>query len=146
MSRHVLVGFDESNQAEAALTHALTAFPGATVTVVHVNNPREWITDDEDGVYYSERSYEYVKEAARQVLDEARGIAARHDREIDTEVLSGNPAREIVRYAEDNDIDHVVVGSHGRRGLARFLLGSVAERVVRRSPRPVTVMRTPRED
>lgn len=53
----------------------------------------------------------------------------------------GRPARTIVEYVEDHDVDHVVVGSHGRSGLSRTLLGSVAERVVRRSSVPVTVVR-----
>jgi nucleotide-binding universal stress UspA family protein len=47
----------------------------------------------------------------------------------------------IVTYADENDVDHVVLGSHGRKGLTRVLLGSVAEAVVRRSPVPVTVVR-----
>ncbi|MFW6265865.1 MAG: universal stress protein, partial [Halanaeroarchaeum sp.] len=44
-------------------------------------------------------------------------------------------------YVEETDVDHVVIGSHGRSGVGRILLGSVAERVVRRSPTPVTVVR-----
>ena len=44
-------------------------------------------------------------------------------------------------YAEENDIDHIVVGSHGRGGVSRMLLGSVAETVARRSSVPVTIIR-----
>ncbi len=146
MPPHVLVAFDESDQSTAALEHALTRFPEAAVTVVHVNNPTEWATFDEEGAFYSERTYEEVQESAERVLEEARAIAADHGREVDTDLLTGRPALEIVAYAEDHDVDHVVVGSHGRRGLARFLLGSVAEQVVRRSPAPVTVMRGAAED
>lgn len=53
----------------------------------------------------------------------------------------GHPARVIVDYARREDIDHVVIGSHGREGVSRLLLGSVAEKVVRRSPVPITVVR-----
>jgi nucleotide-binding universal stress UspA family protein len=53
----------------------------------------------------------------------------------------GQAANAIVAYAEDHDVDRIVVGSHGRRGLSRFLLGSVAERVARRAPGSVTIVR-----
>ena len=57
------------------------------------------------------------------------------------ETVDGKPAREIVSYAEKGDVDHIVMGSRGRSGLSRLLLGSVAETVVRRAPTPVTVVR-----
>jgi nucleotide-binding universal stress UspA family protein len=53
----------------------------------------------------------------------------------------GKPARAIVEYADDHDIDQIVMGSHGRSGVTRILLGSVAESVVRDSTVPVTVAR-----
>jgi nucleotide-binding universal stress UspA family protein len=142
MSTHVLVAFDESPQAESALRYALRTFPDATITAIHVNDPREWMTDgDEFDSFYSEVTYERVQEAARELLDQAEEIAAEYDREIETTSTTGKPSTEIIEYAEAEDVDHVVVGSHGRTGLERFLIGSVAERIVRRSPVPVTVMR-----
>lgn len=59
---------------------------------------------------------------------------------VKTEVLSGIPARKIADYARRNRMDLIVVGSHGRTGVSRALLGSVAEGVVRRSPCPVLVV------
>jgi nucleotide-binding universal stress UspA family protein len=53
----------------------------------------------------------------------------------------GNPADSIVEYATKNDIDHIIMGSHGRSGLSRIVVGSVAEEVVRKSPVAVTVAR-----
>ena len=142
MSTHVLVAFDESPQAESALRYALQTFSDATITAIHVNDPREWITDgDEFDGFYSEVTYERVQEAAKEILDHAEEIATEYDREIETEAVTGKPSTEIIEYAEAGDADHIVVGSHGRTGLERFLIGSVAERVVRRSPVPVTVMR-----
>lgn len=142
MDTHVLVGYDESPQAEAALRHALEKYPDAQITAIHVNDPREWISEgDEFGGFYSEDMYERVQEAAQETLEEAERIAAEFDRELETTTQAGRPASEIVQFAEENDVDHIVVGSHGRRGLNRFLLGSVAETVVRRSPVPVTVIR-----
>jgi universal stress protein A len=56
-------------------------------------------------------------------------------------VLFGEPNREILRLAESEDFDLIVMGTHGREGLSRFLLGSVAEQVIRRAPCPVFVIR-----
>lgn len=147
MSTRVLVAYDESRQAEAALRHALEKFPEAALTVIHVNNPEEWMSmGDEFGSFYSEDAYELAQETAQDLMDEAAAIAGEYDRDVDTAIVMGRPSSEIVEYAEDNDVDHVVLGSHGRRGLNRFLLGSVAEKVVRRAPCPVTVIREPRTE
>jgi universal stress protein A len=59
---------------------------------------------------------------------------------VKTEVLSGIPARRIADYARRQHVDLIVMGSHGRTGVSRALLGSVAEAVVRRSPCPVLVV------
>ena len=53
----------------------------------------------------------------------------------------GDPASEIVRIAEEEKADMIVLGTHGRTGMSRLLMGSVAEAVVRRSPSPVLVYR-----
>ncbi len=58
-------------------------------------------------------------------------------------LLVGEPAREILRFAESNKIDLIVMGSHGRTGLSRLLTGSVAEAVIRRSPVPVLTVKQP---
>jgi nucleotide-binding universal stress UspA family protein len=60
---------------------------------------------------------------------------------VDTTAEVGGPANAIVECAEEESVDHIVTGSHGRSGVTRILLGSVAETVVRRSPVPVTVVR-----
>ena len=138
----VLVAFDESPQATAALRHALSTYPDAEIHVVHVTDPQEWVyVDPYSGGYYSEEAYEVATESAEEVLAEAAAVAEQHDRTVETCSEVGPPAETLVEYAESHDVDHVVVGSHGRKGLTRVLLGSVAELVVRRSPVPVTVVR-----
>lgn len=61
--------------------------------------------------------------------------------ETESVILEGNPADEIVKFAEEKDIDLVVLGTLGRTGINRFLLGSVAEKVVRNSKKAVLVVR-----
>ncbi|MFC6731631.1 MULTISPECIES: universal stress protein [unclassified Haladaptatus] len=65
---------------------------------------------------------------------------------VETTIETGSPHREILRYVEDNDIDLVVMGTHGRTGLGRYLLGSVAEKVVRSSPAPCLTVRMRDDD
>ena len=65
--------------------------------------------------------------------------------EVESLVLEGKPAEKIVEYAEENDIDLIVMGTMGKSGLDRILLGSVAERVVRISHTPVLVVRSDKE-
>jgi len=76
----------------------------------------------------------YVKEAGEEI-----GV------EVETVVLEGKPAEKIVEYAEENDIDLVIMGTTGKSGLDRILLGSVAERVVKLSHVPVLVVRSDQE-
>lgn len=60
-----------------------------------------------------------------------------------SEVLIGQPFVEIIRYARDKEIDAIVMGTHGRGGLTHVLLGSVTEKIVRKSPCPVLTVRDP---
>jgi nucleotide-binding universal stress UspA family protein len=81
---------------------------------------------------------------------EATGVVADMARERDIEVVEavrgGTPHKIITNYADSNDIDLVVIGSHGRSGVRRALLGSVTERVLRSTHLPVLVVDEQRED
>lgn len=79
-------------------------------------------------------------EAAQERL---AGLVERHPIEsglLTTAVLSGSPAHTIVKYAEEQQADLIVIGSHGRGAVSRLLLGSVAERVLHLAGRPVFVV------
>lgn len=141
MNERILVAYDGSTPAEAALEYALETFPEADVTVAHVVRAPEgyWEAfEDPDTVVPGE---EEARDEGHRLLEEAAELAAEREREVTTELETGRPHREIVEMAEDGDYDSIVVGSHGRRGVSRVLLGSVAEKVVRRSPIPVVVVR-----
>lgn len=142
MTKRFLVPMDGSAHSEKALEHVLAEYPDVDVTVLHVIDPVDsgYASDPMGGDYW-EGWYEFAEEQSDRLFEEARSIAADFDREIDTVQEMGRPARAIVSFAENHDIDHIVMGSHGRKGVARVLLGSVAETVVRRSSVPVTVVR-----
>lgn len=139
MASRVLVAVDGSEQSKAALKHAIVEHPEAELIAVHVID----ILAGLYGEHYVD--YQEIRDGqerrAEGVLNTAKEIAAEHDRELTTETIIGKPATGIVDAAEEHTVDMIVVGSRGRSGVSRVLLGSVAEAVVRRSPVPVTVVR-----
>ena len=139
MVSRVLVPMDDSEMAADALRFALSAFPSAAVTVLHVaGGPTSYmgeamslaVADDVDGA---------VAERAEPVFERARAIADDVDREIATEIELGSPAKTIINHAEGFDL--VVIGSHSSNLASRLLLGNVAETVARNAPVPVTIVR-----
>jgi nucleotide-binding universal stress UspA family protein len=139
---HVLIPIDGSPQAQNALEYALEEFDMAEITVLNVIDPIEaGYTSQATVPGYSEEWFEQSKAAADELFADAQATADEYDVELQTATEVGRPSRTIVSYAEDEDVDHIVMGSHGRSGVTRILLGSVAENVVRRSPMPVTIVR-----
>ncbi|MBW1708342.1 MAG: universal stress protein [Deltaproteobacteria bacterium] len=61
-------------------------------------------------------------------------------------ILIGDPATEIVTFIEENEIDLVIMGTHGRQGLNRIVFGSMAEKIARNSPVPILIIKPPRKD
>ena len=140
MADRVLVPVDGSQQAEQSIDYAVELYPDATIVLVHVLNPVDGTAHPDSLITYTEEAMEAQRERAESIFEDAEETAGA-DRTIETEILAGNPSREIVEYAEEHEIDAIVMGSRGRDGAARILLGSVAETVVRRSAVPVTVVR-----
>jgi nucleotide-binding universal stress UspA family protein len=138
MTKRVLVPTDGSPLSESALEFALSEWPHAAVVLLHVINPVE--AGLRPGVVPSdsEEWYERAQADAESIFDAAE---ERFGRAFERRTEVGRPSRTIVEVAEEAGVDHVVLGSHGREGVSRILLGSVAEHVVRRSPVPVTVVR-----
>lgn len=138
---HVLVPLDGSPLAEEALAHALDVFDCRT-TVLSVATPIS-SQMSESGVLKRERQRrETARERATALLEEAKQTASESGSEVETVVKEGKPAETIVGYAEDSDVDHIVMGGHGgASGIAPRLLGTVATSVVTEAPVTVTVVR-----
>ncbi|GAB6861143.1 universal stress protein [Haloplanus litoreus] len=125
-----------------ALDHALDRWADAELTALHVIDPLDVVYGAEvGGLSGGEAWHDAAKEAAEDLFDRAREEATAAGVDLRTETVVGSPGPAIVEYVTDHDVDHVVMGSHGRSGLSRLFLGSVAERVLRRAPAPVTVIR-----
>jgi len=142
MSR-ILVPFDESAQATEALSYVLEEFDSAEIVLLHVADPINSMYAGQPTVPgYSEEWRKDAEGEAEQLFNEAEKLATEYGVELSkTATNVGRPAPTILEFAEENDIDHIVMGSHGRSGVSRVLLGSVAERVVRRASVPVTIVR-----
>lgn len=133
----ILVPVDDSDPSESAVEFVRTRFPApdAEVTLLHVVPTGSPMTDTR-----------VFQEAAKrdemdELLDEYRERLEEAGFDVRVRTVEGTPDREIVDFALDEGNTLIVLGSHGRRGINRVVLGSVAEKVVRRAPMPVTVVR-----
>jgi nucleotide-binding universal stress UspA family protein len=140
--KHILVPTDFSEPSERALATALElarAFD-AQITLLHV-----WSIPNTGYAEALAWPYEAMETAARRALDE--GLAATKKLYAKTEGLlrEGNEWRQVLDVADELGVDLVVMGTHGRRGLPRLVLGSVAEKVVRLCPVPVLTVSAPKK-
>ena len=141
MGINIVVPVDGSDQSQQALEYAYEQFPDATLTLLHVINPARAGYGAQAGLpSFSEEWYDEAEAAAEELFASVRADAPESTR-IETATEVGQPARTIVEFTEENDGDKIIIGSHGRQGISRVLLGSVAEAVVRRAHVPVTVAR-----
>ena len=147
MFKRILVPTDFSKPSEAALRYArdVAARFGASLHLLHV-------TEDPYRSVYGAEVYVPAVEGLREtMLEEAVGRMKDrllpsdiHERHATTEAMIGSPAAAIVDVAESQNIDLIVMGTHGREGMSHLLLGSVAERVVRTAPCPLLTVSEPR--
>ena len=121
------VDFSDATQSAIDLASLLAREDESKLFIVHVMEPP---TPSGPGMYGRLEEEDDGHELF-EVLPSATNVEFEHD------LLQGDPVTELLRFVEDKDIDLVVIGSHGRTGLRRVLLGSIAEQVVRRSPVPV---------
>lgn len=141
MPDKVLVAVDGSPLSERALRYALETFPDAAFTSIHVINPVDSLIDVEaGGLSVANEWHDNAQDRASEIHTTATNLAAEHGVELATVTEVGRPGKKILAYADDNNIDQIVIGSHGRSGLDRVLLGSVAETVTRRAQIPVAVI------
>lgn len=132
----VLVPTDGSDAASAGVTHGLdlAAQFGAVVHALYVVPESERTSIVGSGGGKDKPEAERAVETVAAAADD-RGL------EAETATETGTPHRKILDYASAHDVDLVVMATHGRSGVSRFLSGSVTERVVRNADRPVLVTR-----
>jgi nucleotide-binding universal stress UspA family protein len=135
MYERILVPLDDSEESDAVRDHALdlAETADARVHLLSVVDQKILARDVTEDILLDR-----LEAAAADTVEQ--GVAAAEERGLDAdgEVVHGKPYREILAAAEDADL--VVVGTHGRRGVDKLLLGSVSEKVVRSSPTPVLLV------
>jgi nucleotide-binding universal stress UspA family protein len=137
--RKILFPTDFSIAADAGLpeAEALAKARGAALVVLHVQEP---MLAYDGALYYGplEPTTETLDKMLHQIVPVDKTIPVQH------RLTMGDPATEIVRTANEEHVDMIVMGTHGRRGLSRLLMGSVAESVIRHAPCPVLTYKTPK--
>ena len=144
--KRILVATDFSACADAArvVATALARALGATLALVHVQSPLPTYAFAEGGALDLARLEDEQRRWALERLEiQAEETARAAGIAVTTAIRVGTPAAEIVEAAREAGADVIVVGTHGRTGLNRLLIGSVAERVVRTAPCPVLTVRDP---
>ncbi len=127
-----------SMKAEAHAT-ALARYYGATLHLLHVDPPTLALSPY-DGVLLDVRLFEEQRRQAEHDLAVARERARAGGVTAEVSLRGGDPAREVLAVAEALPADMIVLGSHGRSGVEHLVLGSVAEKVMRKAPCPVMVV------
>lgn len=147
MYNRILVPLDGSRLAECSLDHVKAIAVGCQVrevvllAVVAGYKPGSgWSWG---GVESERQMGELIRKAESEASRYISGVAARLTEEglqVQSRVMVGSPAESILDYAKDNNVDLIVIATHGRSGLSRWALGSVVERVIMASPIPVFVV------
>jgi len=139
----VLVAYDGSDPAQKAVKRAVRAVRECgeeEIVLLRVIEAADGML--EAGVdIVQDRLREIQEEKQSELSEDIRELLEAEDIEFRIETVAGKPSREIVAFAAEHDVSEIVVGSHGRKGVSRVLLGNVAENVVRRAPTTVIVVR-----
>ena len=138
MYERILFPTDGSEGAKIAFGHVLDVAAGTDATV-HVLNVVD--TAEFGGALGTKEYNDWQEREAQRIVREATDRARARDVSAVTEVIQGDPARSISDYAEQSSADLIVMPTHGRSGLERFLLGSVTEKVIRTADVPVLTLR-----
>jgi universal stress protein A len=143
--KRILVPLDFSDASTRALEHATAIADrfGASLEMLHVI-PNPFVSTAATlyvGMPLPQDFLDELERDARQRMDSALTVAERERVKAHSVVMSGDPLFAIVEHARVGGVDLIVMGTHGRTGMAHLLIGSVAERVVRTAPCPVLTVR-----
>ena len=148
MYKKILVPLDGSHTSKRGLTEAirLAKHHGATVRLIHVVDVFIVTPTLESGRYVDDIQKSFREDGGR-LLKKAEALVLKHGLTVDSvmfEVVGGHAAGIIVEQAKKWGADIIVLGTHGRRGVRRLVMGSDAEEVVRTSPVPILLVRPKR--
>jgi nucleotide-binding universal stress UspA family protein len=139
----ILVPTDFSSSATEALHTAvdLAARYGASITLVHVFEPLVYPFPEATGFSSILNLADVIEDIDKLLEKNKQAALDAGAKTVTATQLQGHPPSEIADYAKAGGFDLIVMGTHGRRGLSRLMIGSVAERVVRIAPCAVLTVR-----
>lgn len=137
MYERILVPLDGSSAAEIALPYAeeIAAKLGAEIILVSISEPT---AGERDHLYRF-----YLERISNQVQRQLDDWGAKEEAKVQSEVLLGRPASEILQYADNSNVSLITMASRGRSGQGRWLLGNIADKVLRATGKPVLLIRAP---
>lgn len=140
--QNIIIATDGSKNSQKAISHGIeiAKLSGAIVHALYVVNTSSTIS--ENWTAGKETIYNIMKDDGQKAVSKVKKIGIDSGVEVREVILEGYPSSEIIYFAENNNIDLIVMGTLGATGLERFLMGSVAEKVVRSSRVPVLVVKS----
>jgi nucleotide-binding universal stress UspA family protein len=143
----ILIAMDGSDFSQAALQSVIARPwpPNSQVKVLNVVEPPSLLMGREMGGYDPEFEmvWKALREQAKDIVEKAAEKLRAAKFTVSTELVEGDPKSQIIDIANQWHADMIVLGSHGRRGIDRFLMGSVSQAVVRHAHCSVEIIRTP---
>ena len=148
MYQHIMVPVDGSKLAECVLPHLevfIKDYHVKNVVLVQVVEPLLTAVTVEfsPSAQELERREADMKFSATKYLDQVTTRLKHEGTTLDSKILYGRVAEEIVDYAENNNIDLILVATHGRSGISRWVRGSVTDKILRAANVPVLIVRAP---
>lgn len=134
MYERLLISTDGRESMERAITNGITIADQLGASVHALSVVPHVVTRDHLGHDPETAAESAVEELERKCRE--MGVA------VNTEIRKGDPVEEILHCSEENNVDIIVLGTHGRTGLDHAVIGSVAEQVIRRAPVPVMTVRS----
>jgi nucleotide-binding universal stress UspA family protein len=143
---HILVPVDGSPSSDKALDEAikLAIFSGAKISLLHVIDDLSHVTGFEPAINYVNQMVPLMRAAGENLLVKEGEKVLAHGLQVECVLIAEGPGRvfeHVTEHARISQADLIVLGSHGRRGVKRVLLGSDAEQIIRHAPVPVLVVR-----
>jgi len=138
----ILIATDGSENAAIAVSYGviIARAMGAEVHILYVISTEHAVTT-RTVMGWTDSFEKYLEEIGKEALVYATGVGEKEGVKVESFFRKGRPAEEILEYAEENNIDLIIMGTQGLTGIKKFLIGSVTEKVLRHSKVPVMIVR-----
>jgi len=141
------VDFSESSEHALHYAFAFAETYQAELILMHVMDYAALdVPDFPSAVEFSADTIQQIREVCEKRLQEVVAREQAKSIRVSSRLVSGTPAYEIVQAARDETADLIIIGTHGRTGLSRVLMGSVTEKVIRKAPCPVLTVKVPQHE